>query len=76
MTCVLENGNPFPLRHVSNRIHVGALAVEMDGLDELRPRRDRFLELRGVQVERIRLDVDEDRPRAQPREAPAVEKNE
>ena len=45
---------------VQDRVHLGALAVEVDGNDRLRARRNAALDLRGVDVVRVRQDVHED----------------
>ena len=52
-------------RGLEQRIHVGALAEQMDRNDRFRSRRDGGDGLRGVDVERRLVDIDEHRPRAE-----------
>jgi hypothetical protein len=56
---VLEHREPVLGCDRQDRIHVRRVAVEVDRQDQLRARRDRRLELRGVHRERGRLHVDE-----------------
>ena len=57
-------GNPWRLATADDGVHVGHLAVEMDGHDRLRPRRDRRFQLRRIHGERVGFDVHKNRPRA------------
>jgi hypothetical protein len=58
---ILDDEQSVPARDRQNRIHVGRLTVQMYRQDRLRSRRDRRIELRGIERERLRIDVDEDR---------------
>ena len=65
---VFENGDAAASGDFQDRLHVRALAVEMDRLDRLRAGRDGRFEPGRVEVERARLDVHEDGPRVQARD--------
>ena len=66
---VLDHPNPAPLRLVKPRGHVRRLAVEVDGDDRLRTRRDLLEHIRGVEVEAAQRDVGKNCLRPEPRDA-------
>ncbi len=67
MACAASSTIGTPARDAASeqRIHVGALSEQMNRNDRFRSRRDGGDGLRGVDVERRLIDVDEHRPRAQ-----------
>ncbi len=66
---VLDDWHARLRRRGQNRIEVRRLAVQMDGDDRLRPRRDGRRHPRRVDVVRDGVDVDEHGRRAEPRHA-------
>ena len=60
---VLEDRKVVTSSDLVDGRHVRGVAVEVDGQDELRARRDRALEPLGIQGEGVGVDVDEDRRR-------------
>ena len=65
---VLDDEQVVAARDLHDRVHVAADAGVVDGHDRLRPRGDRRLDPRLVDVQRVGPDVDEDRRRAAQRE--------
>src|SRR5258707_506404 len=59
---VLDDREAVRAGDLVDRVHVGRLAVEVDRDHGPRAGRDRVLEPGRVEVERLGLDVDEDRP--------------
>ena len=60
---VLDERQPVPLGERAQRLELTRVAEDVDGDDRLRPRRDRRVDGCGVEVERARVDVCEDRCR-------------
>ena len=63
---VLHNPNAVLLRYAQERLHVATLTVDMDGNNRLGSAGDLRFDIRGFEVVRVRLDVHENRPGAQP----------
>ena len=61
---VLDEREPVPVADRAQLVELARIAVDVDRDDRLRPRRDRRLDRRRVEVERPRVDVREDRRRA------------
>ena len=62
---IFDDRHAAPRRAVvEDRVHVGALPVEMDGDDRARARRDRRVDRGGIDVVGLGIDVDEPRRRA------------
>ena len=59
---VLDDREPVSTADGDHGVHIGGLAVEVDGHDGLRPRRDGSLDPRGVDGVANRVDVHEHRP--------------
>jgi len=56
-----DHDQPAPGRNLQDRIHVGALAVQMDGQNRPCLRRDLRFDPRRIQIVGPRIDIDEDR---------------
>ena len=61
---VLDHDQIVPLGNLPDRLHVVRLAEQVDRQDGSRPRCDLAFDLDRVEVERDRVDIDEDRPQA------------
>src|SRR4051794_39453437 len=62
---IFNYGDSVSLPDLEQRIHLGALAVKMDRHDDFRSRRDRVRYARWIEVVSARIDIDEDRSRAE-----------
>ncbi len=68
LCCIFDDRNAVTPAQREQRVHLGALPVDVHRHDRLRARRDRARNLRHVEIVSMRIDIDEHRPRAEPRD--------